>query len=366
MSQSNIDYTVGPALTMSDLHVSEIAPALSLSDLDIDVSVADCDDSPMTMSDLDDSITGGNIDNLFTISELDVSIIEQEDEDDYQMTMSELNDLIMDGQYDNLFTISELDDSPMSMYHLDDLIVENDNQFTLSELEVPFIERDDSPMSMSDLDESIIGNDNPSTLSELDIAFIEEECEFNTTTPIKNIDSINCECAVCLEPINKNENVAITKCKHIFCFQCIGKTLVNVGNNCPLCRTELIEYNMDDDDDETLGGEDSESEYDDDELISIIDNLSITNSIEDETNTDRFTLSFKMGPLKKITNRFLNKGYTPYDLMTILLQQYDNDTSKNFDELKNHVGDSINILNEIQNEERELVNMSENDILRSI
>ena len=274
MSQFNLDYSVGPALTMEDLHVPELDAPLSLSDLDVDVSVIEGDNTPMTISELEDSIFEEDNDKPFTLSELDVSIIEKCDE------------------------------------------------------------RED--ITTDDLETVVIDND-------------------------------NCECAVCLEPINKNKNIAITKCKHTFCFQCIGQTLMDVGNNCPLCRAELVEYNNDD---ESLGSEDSETELDehddyisDDESVYSVSNLGRNYDNELETSIVRIRrMGFDKGPIKEITDRFMEKGYTCYDLMTILFQQYDKNTTKDDEAIATHVTKSIEDLNDIHNEEREIVEMAEQDI----
>lgn len=274
MSQFNLDYSVGPALTMEDLHVPELDVPLSLSDLDVDVSVIEGNDTPMTISELEDSIFEDDNDKPFTLSELDVSIIEKCDET---------------------------------------------GEITTDDLETVVIDNDD------------------------------------------------CECAVCLEPINKNKNIAITKCKHTFCFQCIGQTLMDVGNNCPLCRAELVEYNNDD---ESLGSEDSETELDeddnyisDDESVYSVSNLGRNYDNELETSIVRIrAMGFDKGPIKEITDRFMEKGYTCYDLMTILFQQYDKNTTKDDEAIATHVTKSIKDLNDIHNEEREIVEMAEQDI----
>ena len=274
MSQFNLDYSMGPALTMEDLHVPELDAPLSLSDLDVDVSVIEGDDTPMTISELEDSIFEDDNDKPFTLFELDVSIIEKCDET---------------------------------------------GEITTDDLETVVIDNDD------------------------------------------------CECAVCLEPINKNKNIAITKCKHTFCFQCIGQTLMDVGNNCPLCRAELVEYNNDD---ESLGSEDSETELDeddnyisDDESVYSVSNLGRNYDNELETSIVRIRMmGFDKGPIKEITDRFMEKGYTCYDLMTILFQQYDKNTTKDDEAIATHVTKSIEDLNDIHNEEREIVEMAEQDI----
>lgn len=304
MSQINIDYSVGPALTMDDLRVDAIDAPLSICDLEFEALMSD--DTLFTLSELDDSILDNDTDTSLTLSAPDMSIIESED---------------------TIMTVSELDDN-------------NDKPFTLSELDVSVIQNCNTtqPLTMSDLETDAIDND-------------------------------DCECAVCLEPINKNKNIAITKCKHTFCFQCIGQTLMDVGNNCPLCREELIEYNNIDD--ESLGSEDTETDVDedndslsDDESVYSVSNLGRNYENELETSIVRIrAMGFDKGPIKEITDRFMNKGYTCYDLMTILFQQYDKNTTKDEEAIATHITKSIEDLNDINNEEREIIQMAENDVV---
>lgn len=293
MFQNNLEYTVGPALTMEDLYVPEVeytvGPALTMEDL----HVPTIDDAPLSLSDLD----------------IDVSVIEG-------------------------------DNTPMSIYDLDDSIMENDN-------------------------------DEPFTLSELDMSFI-ENCDTYEPEPVKmggDIDTNECECAVCLEPINKSKNIAITKCRHTFCFQCIGQTLMDIGNNCPLCRAELVEYNNVDDD-ESLGSEDTETELgehddyiSDDESVYSVSNLGSNNENDLGVSLVRISdAGFVKGPIKEITDRFIEKGYTCYDLMTILFQQYDKNTTKDVEAITRHISKSIEDLRDINREEQEIVEMNHNDI----
>jgi len=143
--------------------------------------------------------------------------------------------------------------------------------------------------------------------------------------------------------------------------------LMDVGNNCPLCRAELVEYNNDD---ESLGSEDSETELDeddnyisDDESVYSVSNLGRNYDNELETSIVRIrAMGFDKGPIKEITDRFMEKGYTCYDLMTILFQQYDKNTTKDDEAIATHVTKSIEDLNDIHNEEREIVEMAEQDI----
>ena len=44
-------------------------------------------------------------------------------------------------------------------------------------------------------------------------------------------------CGICMDIIDQ-KNVGVTKCGHIFCFQCL-QVAVNKFNNCPMCKTKL-------------------------------------------------------------------------------------------------------------------------------
>lgn len=49
------------------------------------------------------------------------------------------------------------------------------------------------------------------------------------------------ECPICYESI-KHKNYIVTKCNHIFCSDCLFKSL-NKKSTCPICRDEIFEFN---------------------------------------------------------------------------------------------------------------------------
>ena len=81
---------------------------------------------------------------------------------------------------------------------------------------------------------------------------------------------------------------------------------MDIGNNCPLCRAELVEYNNVDDD-ETLGSEDTESEIDedndyisDDESVYSVSNLGSNNENDLGASLVRISdAGFVKGQLKR-------------------------------------------------------------------
>ena len=66
--------------------------------------------------------------------------------------------------------------------------------------------------------------------------------KFNDTIITTLITGNLPDCTVCLGNISKN-NVAITKCRHLFCKHCISAVL-GFSNRCPICRTNCNHSNI--------------------------------------------------------------------------------------------------------------------------
>jgi hypothetical protein len=49
----------------------------------------------------------------------------------------------------------------------------------------------------------------------------------------------DCTCSICLETIKLKEDINITKCNHIFHYECIEKSINEHGLDCPNCRSNL-------------------------------------------------------------------------------------------------------------------------------
>ena len=83
----------------------------------------------------------------------------------------------------------------------------------------------------------------------------------NSTDNVKQeIDETNI-CGVCLEPLEKT-NICVTSCGHTFCLKCIIKN-TNYNNNCPYCRTEIVE--KEEKEEEEKEEEEEEEEEEDEE-----------------------------------------------------------------------------------------------------
>ena len=145
------------------------------------------------------------------------------------------------------------------------------------------------------------------------------------------------ECSICLEEITYNENFSITPCKHIFCFNCITKSLKK-NQNCPCCRAELIKLDLD-------------SDYDD--LPDLIDDnddsleyLSENNLPQYNYITPRryFNNFYRFGIINN--NNILNIYESYNNQYTIDLSMFHINSNNNKLHIKEYFTENINMLNE--------------------
>jgi hypothetical protein len=156
------------------------------------------------------------------------------------------------------------------------------------------------------------------------------------------------ECAVCLENIGST-NCTTTKCGHTFCFQCIGKVIVNNNNTCPLCRESLID------------GIDTVA-YDN---ITIIDDDYSSDSDNESMDEHNTVIFIKEGNVDYITKKFKEEGYTDSDLMSLYIDKYQpSDTMSLQDQIwkiKKMRTLISKLENEYEQEENEQQNMANED-----
>lgn len=53
------------------------------------------------------------------------------------------------------------------------------------------------------------------------------------------------ECPICFEIVEKDKNISITKCNHIFHTDCLC-TSISYNQSCPICRNPLVIPSKDD------------------------------------------------------------------------------------------------------------------------
>ena len=58
---------------------------------------------------------------------------------------------------------------------------------------------------------------------------------------IKNNIIKTTECTFCLDKFNDDDNILVTKCKHIFHKCCIDNWLSNYSVKCPICKNKIVE-----------------------------------------------------------------------------------------------------------------------------
>ena len=135
------------------------------------------------------------------------------------------------------------------------------------------------------------------------------------------------ECCICFESIKKTNNCT-TPCGHIFCFNCIVKSLNN-NKNCPYCRT-ILDDSPDEDEDEEIEDEDEdEDDYDEDY------------EDYDENNDDK-----NEELLNTLTERYEKNGFTLKDALSMLSNLYSNKNSTYTEEYFDRLTDHYNIMYE--------------------
>jgi hypothetical protein len=48
------------------------------------------------------------------------------------------------------------------------------------------------------------------------------------------------DCTICLDDFEKDSNVLITKCKHLFHKDCCDTWLKNYSVKCPICKSKIV------------------------------------------------------------------------------------------------------------------------------
>jgi len=75
-----------------------------------------------------------------------------------------------------------------------------------------------------------------------DVKIVLNEEQFNNLLHITHEeinDNESCECLICMEEFNKEDNIIKTNCKHLFHKNCIKTWLCEESNKCPVCRIEI-------------------------------------------------------------------------------------------------------------------------------
>lgn len=144
------------------------------------------------------------------------------------------------------------------------------------------------------------------------------------------------ECCICFEEIGSKNNCT-TPCGHQFCFVCMSKSLAN-NNTCPCCRAVLMEL-PDEDEDSDYSDSDSDDEEEEDF------------DFPEDINVDR------------LTERFLEKGYGPADLMVMLVGRIKERNDKyNPETVKKMYADLNEIIDDLDKQADELKLFAAEDV----
>jgi len=107
------------------------------------------------------------------------------------------------------------------------------------------------------------------------------------------------ECAICYEAIDM-VNVTVTTCGHTFHSSCAFKALEH-ADCCPMCRHQLIDEPVEDEDEE--GSEEGSEDQEDDE----------DHEDQEEEEDSRPTM-------EQLATKLQNMGYTPVDFLTLFMR----------------------------------------------
>ena len=66
-----------------------------------------------------------------------------------------------------------------------------------------------------------------------------DEEEYKKLEKIKMEETLEENCSICMEQIEKNNDIIKLPCKHLFHEECIKSHLLNYDYKCPLCRYDV-------------------------------------------------------------------------------------------------------------------------------
>jgi hypothetical protein len=82
----------------------------------------------------------------------------------------------------------------------------------------------------------------PNNLYQEDVKIVLNDEQFNNLLHITHEEINNdesCECLICMDEFNKEDDIIKTNCKHLFHKNCIKTWLCEESNKCPICRIEI-------------------------------------------------------------------------------------------------------------------------------
>ena len=134
------------------------------------------------------------------------------------------------------------------------------------------------------------------------------------------------DCPICFDKL-KMIDITVTKCGHTFHSSCIFKSL-DRNVDCPMCRTELIHPESDDDEEEDDEEDDEYNEEEENEEDNEEDNED-----EDEEDNEEVDEEPKV-TIEQLSVKLQNMGYTFADILTLHMRWYLDGAMKREDETR--------------------------------
>jgi hypothetical protein len=125
-----------------------------------------------------------------------------------------------------------------------------------------------------------------------------------------------CECAICLDNIEKNINMVTTECGHVFHTNCLLNSIANKSYNCPLCRNQLADKPKEDDESEYFDEEDEEDDEEDKEdILEFYELFKCNNNNIDYENISYYNSDYILRGFRMFSNFILKKRAQREDLI---------------------------------------------------
>ena len=134
---------------------------------------------------------------------------------------------------------------------------------------------------------------------------------------------MNCECPICMDPIEGDKNKVITECGHCFHTNCLMTSVAHNGFGCPYCRTEMAQE-VNEEESEYDDDEEEEELYADDVLRGFrlfMANIEDEEQDEDDVEQERYEQQIIEANEERQREHELDNGLTPvYIAQKLVLQ----------------------------------------------
>ncbi len=135
---------------------------------------------------------------------------------------------------------------------------------------------------------------------------------------------MNCECPICMDPIEGDKNKVITECGHCFHTNCLMTSVAHNGFGCPYCRTEMAKEVNEEESEYDDNEEEEEELYDDDILRGFrlfMANIDDEEQDEEDIIQEQYVQQIREAIEEREREHELDNGLTPeYVAQRLVLQ----------------------------------------------